>query len=179
MNDARRNQAQPQAPLAALAAMAACAIAAMAFGPDANWDLRNYHLYSAWAWLEGRETVDVAAAQAQTWFNPALWVPHFLLFRQLDGLVLAAVLGALHGLAAWPLLRLAGVALPDAPPRVLLALVAAGLLAARFIGQLGASYGDNLLAGLALLGLALALDGDATPTRGLAAGACFGAVAAL
>ncbi|MFO0029512.1 MAG: hypothetical protein ACK558_11840 [Pseudomonadota bacterium] len=159
--------------------MAACAIAAMAFGPDANWDLRNYHLYSAWAWLEGRETVDVAAAQAQTWFNPALWVPHFLLFRQLDGLVLAALLGALHGLAAWPLLQLARIALPDAPPRVLLALVAAGLLAASFIGQLGASYGDNLLAGLALLGLALALDGDATPTRGLAAGACFGAVAAL
>lgn len=167
------------APWVVLAAASAGALLALAFGPDANWDLRNYHLYAAWAWLEGRGDVDVAAAQVQTWFNPALWVPHFLLFRQLDGLVLAALLGALHGLAAWPLLRLARIALPEAPPRVLLPLVAAGLLAASFIGQLGASYGDNLLAGLALLGLALALAGEPTPARGLAAGACFGAVAAL
>ncbi len=157
----------------------ACGIAAVAFGPDANWDLRNYHLYSAWAWLEHRADIDLAAAQAQTWFNPALWVPHFLLFRQLDGLALCALFGTLHGLAVWPLLRLARIALPDASARVVLALVAAGLLAGSFIGQLGASYGDNLLAGLALLGLALALGGEATPTRGLAAGACFGAVAAL
>ncbi len=160
-------------------ACVACALAALAFGPDANWDLRNYHLYGAWAWLEDRGAVDIAAAQAQTWFNPLLWVPHFLLFRLLDGSTLVALLGALHGLCAWPLLRLANVLLPQASWWQRGLLVGAGLLAGSFIGQLGASYGDNLLAGLALAGLAIVLSGTPSPARGLAAGACFGAVAAL
>lgn len=168
-----------QTAVATAAVAAVCAAAAWAFGPDANWDLRNYHLYAAWAWLEQRAAIDVAAAQAQTWFNPALWVPHFLLFRHLEATVLVAVLGALHGLCAWPLLRLAQTLLPGTSARQRLLPVAAGLLSGSFIGQLGASYGDNLLAGLALGGLAVALSGTPSIARGLAAGACFGAVAAL
>jgi hypothetical protein len=160
-------------------AIAIAALAAAAFGPDANWDLRNYHLYAAWAWLAQRGELDVAAAQAQTWFNPVLWVPHWFLFRQLDGTALAAVLGGVHGLCAWPLLRLARHLVPDARDAVLTLLVAAGLLSASFVGQLGTSYGDNLLALLALAGLALATTTTPTPMRGALAGACFGAVAAL
>lgn len=44
-------------------------------------DLRNYHDYIAWAWLDGRDGVDLAAAQEQTWFNLLLWVPHYVAAR--------------------------------------------------------------------------------------------------
>lgn len=44
-------------------------------GQDANWDLRNYHLYTPSALLDGRFADDIAAAQLQTWHNPALDIP--------------------------------------------------------------------------------------------------------
>lgn len=44
-------------------------------GQDANWDLRNYHLYTPSALLDGRFGDDIAAAQLQTWHNPALDIP--------------------------------------------------------------------------------------------------------
>jgi len=60
----------------------ACVVLALApQGQDANWDLRNYHLYSPLAWLEGRFALDVAAAQLQTWHNPLLDVPMAWLVR--------------------------------------------------------------------------------------------------
>jgi len=44
-------------------------------GQDANWDLRNYHLYTPSALMDGRYGGDIAAAQLQTWHNPALDFP--------------------------------------------------------------------------------------------------------
>lgn len=46
---------------------------------DGNWDLRNYHLYNAHAWLSGRAATDIAAAQLQSWHNPLLDLPFYLL----------------------------------------------------------------------------------------------------
>lgn len=164
-------------------AVVVCAATAAWFGPDANWDLRNYHLYVAWAWLEDRHAQDLAAAQAQTWFNPLPWVPHFLAFRQFDGVALAALVGALQGLCALPLWALAARLLPSLSLPLRAALVAAGMTAATFIGQLGASYGDVMLAGLALCGVVLAADAARAERvdrgRALAAGIAFGAMAAL
>ena len=168
---------------AVAAAVAACALAAWAFGPDANWDLRNYHLYAAWSWLEGRAAQDLAAAQAQTWFNPLLWVPHFLAFQRLDGSTLAALVGALQGLCAAPLLAIAARLAPDAAFAARALAVACGMAAATVVGQFGASYGDVLLALALLAALAILLrESDApTPRTGwlLAAGALLGAVPAL
>jgi hypothetical protein len=173
----------PRERVAVVAACAACATAAWAFGPDANWDLRNYHLYAAWAWLEGRATLDVAAAQAQTWFNPLLWLPHFLAFQAFGGGALAALVGALQGLCAAPLLAIAARLAPDAGFGLRALAVAGGLTAATVIGQLGASYGDVLLALGVLCALAILLReaARATPGRGalFVAGALLGAVPAL
>ena len=46
---------------------------------DNNWDLRNYHLYSAWALLNGRAGMDIAAAGIQSFFNPLLDLPYYML----------------------------------------------------------------------------------------------------
>lgn len=181
---ASRGEPRGTAGAAAVAAScAACAGAAWAFGPDANWDLRNYHLHAAWAWLHDRAATDVAAAQAQTWFNPLLWVPHFLAFQQLGGAALAAVVGAFQGLCAAPLLAIAARLAPEASFASRALAVAGGMTAATVVGQLGASYGDVLLALALLAALAILLReaGAATPRRGalLAAGALLGAVPAL
>ena len=165
-----------------VASMLACASAAAAFGADANFDLRNYHLYVAWAWLADRGMLDIAAAQAQTWFNPLLSIPHFLAFERLHGVGLAVTIGALQGLCAAPLLSLATNLLPQSTLAIRALLAAAGLMSASFIGQLGASYGDSLLA-LAVLS-AIALLAGSTSTRSsaareIAAGLLLGGVVAL
>ncbi len=164
------------------AAMTVCAALAWWFGPDANFDLRNYHLYAAWAWLTDRGAIDVAAAQAQTWFNPLLSVPHFLAFQRLDGVTLAIFVGALQGLCAAPLLALTNRLLPQESLAIRALLVVAGLTSASFLGQLGASYGDSLLA-LALLCAIALLSGTTAPGSGPAreviAGVLLGGVVAL
>ena len=41
-------------------------------GTDANWDLKNYHLYSAYAFVNSRLFFDIAPSQLQTYLNPTL-----------------------------------------------------------------------------------------------------------
>src|SRR5947209_11426550 len=47
-------------------------LAAWREGPDASWDLRNYHLYNPFAALHGKSGVDLAPAQLQSFYPPAL-----------------------------------------------------------------------------------------------------------
>lgn len=65
------------------AVFAACVVAAglrsILLGKDANWDLKNYHFYNAWALLNGRIGVDVAPAQLQTWHSPLADLPFYWL----------------------------------------------------------------------------------------------------
>src|SRR3954447_18756256 len=48
-------------------------------GQDANWDLKNYHLYNAYGLLHGRLKVDLAAAAMQSFFNPLLDLQYYFL----------------------------------------------------------------------------------------------------
>ncbi len=82
----------------------ACAAWALFVGQDTNWDQRNYHIYTAHAWLTGRTTLDVAAAQIQTWLNPLPYVPAYLLIRYAPPALAGAGIGALSaasGLLLW------------------------------------------------------------------------------
>jgi hypothetical protein len=54
---------------------------AVAKGQDGNWDLRNYHLYNPWAWLNDRLTTDLAPAGLQSYFNPLIDLPYFFLIQ--------------------------------------------------------------------------------------------------
>jgi len=46
-------------------------------GQDANWDLKNYHIYNAWSYLEGRQGLDIAPAGIQSFFSPYLDIPYY------------------------------------------------------------------------------------------------------
>jgi len=41
-------------------------------GADSNWDLHNYHLYGAFAFLNGKLSTDFAVAGLPSYFNPLL-----------------------------------------------------------------------------------------------------------
>ena len=42
------------------AGVLAFGLVAVLWGPTTNWDLRNYHLYDAWAFLNVRTDTDIA-----------------------------------------------------------------------------------------------------------------------
>src|SRR5205814_4678725 len=59
-----------------IACLSLGALASVFLGQDANWDLRNYHLYNGYAALHGRFPADLAPANLQSWINPTLDIPY-------------------------------------------------------------------------------------------------------
>ncbi|MDY4282083.1 glycosyltransferase 87 family protein [Xanthomonas sp. LF06-19] len=126
-------------------------------GQDANWDLRNYHLYNGYAALHGRLGIDLAPAQMQSYFNPLLDVLHYALFVGLPAPLAGFAMGVLHALA---FLLLAGIVWQVLDPRLDRArlvpwLALAGLCSAAFLSEFAGTMGDNTSA-LPVLGALLA-----------------------
>lgn len=125
-------------------------IVSVLLGADTNWDLQNYHLYNAYAVLNEKLNIDVAAAGFQTYFNPTLDVPYFLAMDHLPPRLVGFLMGALHGLNFVLLLGICRIALPNITEKeriyipTLLAL--AGVLTANFLSELGSSMGDDTTA---------------------------------
>ena len=99
------------------AVLAACILAAGAAslltGLDANWDLKNYHYYNAYAFLNGRLGWDIAPAQIQTYHNPLLDLPFYFLVNAIASpRAVAFVMAATTGIAAFFLLRIASTLFP-------------------------------------------------------------------
>jgi len=130
-------------------------------GISANWDLRNYHLYSPWAWLNDRLDRDVAPAHLQSYFNPMLHLPTYAMVRHLPGPAVTFVLALLQALVVFPLYALARRCLADQPRfegrAMAFAVAIAGTTGATQLGELGATQGDNLLSLPLLVGLAAVL----------------------
>lgn len=155
---------------------------------DASWDLRNYHLYNAWAMLHGRHSLDLAAAGMQSYFNPLLDLPYYLFGTgPLEHLprVLAGLQGLWYGGMAFALLRIAA-RLADLQGRVFgagdLFAVLIGATGTMAVSQLGVSSNEMPLAMLVLLSIYLLLPvcvGDTARQRVLLAGLCCGLAAGL
>jgi hypothetical protein len=161
-----------------------CALLSLLRGQDANWDLRNYHVHNAWAFLQGRLDMDLAPAQMQSYFVPLLDVPYFLLVQHAPAPLAGALLGLLHGLVFLPVAWIAWRALDGDARRDWLAplLGAAGLASAAFLSGLGNTMGDASTAPLVLAALALALpqaDGGWRMRRVALAGALLGMAVAF
>ncbi len=132
-----------------LATPPACGLAALALGMDANWDLRNYHYYNAYAWLTGREGYDVLAAQVATFFNPLIDVPFFLAVQVWPARLVGFLLATVQGLNVLPLYGIAHATLAIASPsrrRLAAAGVALlGLLGVGALSELGTTFYDNVV----------------------------------
>lgn len=128
---------------------------AIYLGQDANWDLRNYHFYNAYAFLQGRLGFDIAPAQTPTYYNPLLHVPFYYLVTYLPPRAVGFVLGAVQGLNLPLLYRIArpltGVNKPCRATAIALAIALLGSLGAANISELGTAFGDNIIS-LGVLG---------------------------
>lgn len=155
------------------------------FSPD--WDLLNYHLYNPHALLTGRHAIDIAPGQLQTFLNPALHLPFYLLFRFAGTPAMVFAAGALQASQVLLLLLLLRDVLGDRSPglKFLLPVAMLGVLGPIFLNQLGGTQGDTLLS-LPVLGALLLIvrdyrrgDGRRTLATGLAAGLLLGLAGAL
>lgn len=170
--------------VAATVAMLLGGAVSLFLGQDRNWDLRNYHLYNAYAWLEGRLGFDLAPAQLQSYFTPLIDVPYFLLVRHASAEWAGFVLGAWHGLN-FALVALIAMRLLEhevRPRRAALWLALAGCTSAAFLSELGSTMGDNTTAVFVLAALIAAWPAREPPlstTRLIFAGICLGLAVAL
>lgn len=127
---------------------------ALRYGQDQNWDLQNYHRYNPYALLNGKIGFDLAPAQWQSYFNPALDLLYYGLTKALPAPLAGFIMGALHGLNYVLVLGIARQLLQaGAAPRFRLPLLLAlaGCIAPGFLSELGNSMGDNMTA-LCVLG---------------------------
>lgn len=138
-----------------------CGLVSVWLGQDDNWDLRNYHWYNAYALLNGRLDLDMAPGQWQSYFNPLIDVPYYLLSTTLPGPLVGFLMGFVHGLNFVLLLAIARQLLGERAggARLPLLLAAVGVCGAGFLSQLGNTMGDNLTALLVLGALHLVLRG--------------------
>jgi hypothetical protein len=130
-------------------------------GQDTNWDIYNYHLYNPFAWLNGKLAVDLAPAGFQSYFNPLLDVPYYVMQKYLPAPVAGFAMGWLHGLNFVLLFGIARATFADLPDadrnRVPLLLALAGCLTANFLASIGNTMGDNATALFVLGALLVAL----------------------
>ena len=54
------------------------------YGVDRSADMRNYHIYNPWAFLNNRMSVDIMPADIQSYFNPLLDIPYFMMIKYLN-----------------------------------------------------------------------------------------------
>src|SRR5258706_5765337 len=100
-------------PLALVACLVAAGLRSVHAGLDVNWDLRNYHFYNAYSFLNGRLGWDIAPAQLQTYYSPLLDLPFFFLVEAMPSpRIIAFVMAAATGVAAFALLRMLVVLFP-------------------------------------------------------------------
>ena len=150
-------------------------------GADLNWDLQNYHIYSAFALLNGRLPSEFMAAGMVSYLNPLPMLPFYvMLAANWPSLAVGVVLALVHSvnyLLLWAICRRLFGTRPLALPLSLVALML-GAASPIFIAEIGTSYAD-ITTCIPVLGGVLLLLGAPTRGRLLAAGALLGAAAGL
>lgn len=137
----------------------AMGLLAIALGQDANWDLRNYHYYNAYAFLTDRYAQDLLPAQTPSFYNPTLDLPFFWLATHVPARIAGFALGFVQGLNLCLLFIIAHTVLIVPNPRhkvfVCAGLATLGMLGGGGIAQIGTTFGDNIVSLGVLLSAAL------------------------
>ena len=137
---------------------------ALALGQDTNWDMRNYHYYNPYAFLNDRMDIDGAPAQLQSFYNPALHVPFYYAVTYLPARLVGFLLGAIQGINCLLLFAIARHCLSTSPGIgrffVCLAISLTGFLGAGNLSELGTMMGDNTLSLTVLGSLLIVLRGS-------------------
>ncbi|HEV2607250.1 MAG TPA: hypothetical protein VGT79_04625 [Xanthomonadaceae bacterium] len=159
-------------------------LALLVLGQDHNWDLQNYHLYNPFAWLHGRLRLDISPAQVQTWHNPLLDVPMYLMtMARWPGALICIWLVVPSIVALYLLLRMYALLSIHPLNRVRLTTLAVFTMGGvGFFAVIGTCLNDAFVAAGILGGLFLLLREDPALDRSAIwclAGALAGATAGL
>ncbi|MBI5887613.1 MAG: hypothetical protein HZB82_02730 [Deltaproteobacteria bacterium] len=131
------------------------------FGQDANWDLKDYHYYNPYAFLNGRIDFDYAPAQFQSYLNPLTDLPFYYLVTCLPPRWAGFIMGALHGINFWLAYLIAyNVFLfKSNAKRIINSLICAaiGVYGPGFLTTLGTTFNDNLVSLFVLAALLLVI----------------------
>jgi hypothetical protein len=144
---ANRSRASIRLILALIPLAAGCW--ALWLGQDASWDLRNYHFYNPFAFLNDRMGFDVAVAQVATYYNPLLHLPFYFAVTHFPPKAVCFLLGFIPGLNIFPLYAISKQVL-QLGNRLhsrwfCLGTAVVGLLGATNLSELGTSFGDNVV----------------------------------
>ncbi len=150
-------------------------------GEDINWDWLNYHDYNAFALIHGRYDQDVAPAGIQTFLNPLVYLPAYLLRHHTAAPFSGMMLGAIHGLNLALIYWISRLALSSAGNGL---TIAASVVIAAFgpmtLSEVGTSFADLLTALPVIGGVGLILSPDSRQrSRYVIAGLLLGAAAGL
>ena len=124
-------------------------------GQDTNFDLRNYHLYNPYAFLNGRLSFDLAPAGLQTYYNPFLDVAYFFAISHLRPRTVGFLIGFIQGLNFILVYSISNHVLKEHKWRNVYSLILAmgGLLSVGFLSEVGTIFNDSLIAVVLLLSL--------------------------
>jgi hypothetical protein len=168
------------------AATTAAVIGNFLLGKEMMGDTLNYHLYAGFSALHDRFGQDYFAAGPQSYFNPYVYVPFYLLARSgLSALAASSILAVAQSAIFWLTYEIAMELAPQERLRIRSAMGLSAVVLAFanpiLIGQLGSSYADVITAELVLGGWLLLLRATRLPDRRavLAAGLLLGASSAL
>lgn len=135
-------------------------------GQDANWDLKNYHIYNAWAMVENRFHTDLFAAGIQTYFNPLLDLPYYLLsfkYFTTEPKIVAFFMGFPFGFLAYFLILAVYIILKDMKIggyllySLIIIVAFIGLTGAATFSQIGTTFNEIQIATLILAGITILL----------------------
>ena len=135
-------------------------------GQDANWDLRNYHYYNPYSFINNRMDFDVLPSQVANFYNPLLYVPFYYAVNLLPPKGVGFLLGWIQGFNFPLLLAITRLMIPSngsvmdsvwKQGGVCFGISLIGMLGAANISELGTMFSDNLLSLLILSSLLIIL----------------------
>ncbi|HEY1798367.1 MAG TPA: hypothetical protein VGG57_19800 [Stellaceae bacterium] len=132
-------------------------LAAAIIPKSAAWDLRNYHYYIPYSFLNDRANTDAFAAHIQTYLNPLPELPFYWLNGLLPGRKLAFLLGAIQGLNFGLLYLLVRRVMPTSIFTAI-GLAAIGVCGACSLSEIGTTFYDYLSVSGVLASLLLMTD---------------------
>ncbi len=139
--------------------IASSACVSIYLGQDASWDLRNYHYYNGYAFLNNRVTYDIAPAQIQSFHNPLMDLLFYWMMTHLKPIVYGSLIGALQGINIWLIYKVSYTILIDVSHtrRKWLALAAGmtGYYGAANLSEIGTTFYDNVTSVFVLSALQL------------------------
>jgi hypothetical protein len=125
-------------------------------GKDTSWDFRNYHWYIPYAFLNGREHIDMLVAHQATYYNPFQDIPFYLLATHTPAWFALLILGVVQGSNVIPLYVLGRQTLRIGEYKLgAAALALLGQTGGLGLNMFGTTYHDNTMSILILSGIAI------------------------